>query len=500
VIRVKLGVDENKWKSISKMDAERIVKKNIFSEINSSNWVIEDNEHPLMTMQRFGKWLTQMGNSAIGDGVGLMFGNQSVSSAVQTVLFIFAIPMIIVGGILEYVLPMLPFVFWIGIISSWAILSLSTIIFSPIWAVLHMNPNGEDLVGYGGQGYKVVLLMMIRPIVNIMGLIASFVLIEFLGRFINKIFYPIIISIQSSDKIFIMLTGLIFVAIIYAISMYVLIRNLFVMNKEMPSNLLTWFNSSNMTQISSSTNQNNNTQASQPISTIQNMVQNISSKFFDGGKNTMNTSDMKSHRSDNIVKGNMKEEKKKAEIENELGEGSYSLVKYASNGGTNKMGELSAHKAVRGKVNGLGGKGTTESLGFLKQLSDAIESEMKKMQGEQAGWQNLFEKVSKNTLNNEFGEQTGEVLSRVGGTGVDENGKTKQSFFSDEYNDGVITYYKKSVELQNEGLSLDEVKKLFEKANKKIMALYIKSSDSVKNGGKKTMAQFMKEELEKLEK
>ena len=52
---------------------------------------------------------------------------------------------------------------------------VEAIIAAPLWAVMHLHPSGDDMTGKGGNGYMLVLGLVVRPALIIFGLIAAIV-------------------------------------------------------------------------------------------------------------------------------------------------------------------------------------------------------------------------------------------------------------------------------------------------------------------------------------
>lgn len=95
--------------------------------------------------------------------------------------------MIGVGFTLSFVLPMMPFIMWMGVFLGWLIMAVEAVIISSMWAVYHLHPNGDDLTGKGANGYSLVLSLMLRPTFAVFGMIASINILYVLGTLINKV-------------------------------------------------------------------------------------------------------------------------------------------------------------------------------------------------------------------------------------------------------------------------------------------------------------------------
>lgn len=230
---------------------DKLMKKVFYAE----SFIMNDGEHPLMAMKRMGNWLTSLGAGAlttafgltigkgtlIGQIVGGVTGLSAASGFVTTFVMILVVPMLLTGLTLSYVLPMMPFFIWFGAAIGWVVLVVQAILAAPMWAVMHLSPHGDDLVGTGAQGYKLVLSLMLRPVLMIFGLMTSFVLLTVLGSVLTAVFFGVFALSQQDSGFIALLGGYLVAPILYSIALYVLMKKLFSMIHVIPDELLQWF-------------------------------------------------------------------------------------------------------------------------------------------------------------------------------------------------------------------------------------------------------------------
>lgn len=243
---------------------DTVINKLFGKAMLAEGMMIDDKEHPLIAMKRIGNWLLGIIASSgaavvaismlsagakasiIGKAVDL-FGGGVVSATGKVVDFIkdfwlkILLPILAVGIFLSYILPMMPYMLWLGATIGWLIMSIEAIIAAPMWAVMHLTANGDDMVGSGGQGYRLVLSLMLRPVLMIFGLIAAFVIINVLGQLVTQVFFGVFAVAQSDSGAFIKLVGLIVAPIMYAFAMYQVIIRSFHLIHMIPDELLKWF-------------------------------------------------------------------------------------------------------------------------------------------------------------------------------------------------------------------------------------------------------------------
>jgi conjugal transfer/type IV secretion protein DotA/TraY len=233
------------------------------------NYMLDPNEHPLMSLKRLGSFLLTTYAAIAGILVALGSTSSSLVGTIVTNLVTlgsvnvkeglliiiqliqpFMSIFLTVGLILSYVLPMMPFFLWFGATLGWIVMCIEAILAAPMWAVMHLSPHGDDLVGTGSQGYKLVLSLMLRPVLMIFGLIASFVIIQVVGQMLSEIFAGAFAAAQSDSFILVKFFGYIVVMpALYAWTMFVLIKKSFSMIHVIPEEMLKWFGGASSPQL-----------------------------------------------------------------------------------------------------------------------------------------------------------------------------------------------------------------------------------------------------------
>lgn len=208
------------------------------------NFIKEDTRHPIIIMSTIGNSILNSVMAAltivfIASTVTGFAG--SFSGPFISFFGSFAIPIsgfIGVAATLAYLLPNLPFLLWIGIIIGWTVMCVEAILAAPLWAVMHLHPNGDDLTGRGGNGYMLVLGLLLRPTLIIFGLIAAITLSGLFGQFINAVFLDVFLMNQgdSTAGFFLVLFG----TGLYAAMMMTVIKQTFNLMHIIPDQLLRW--------------------------------------------------------------------------------------------------------------------------------------------------------------------------------------------------------------------------------------------------------------------
>lgn len=205
----------------------------------------QQNQNPILMAKNLGENMTAaawagftagvilLGASGIGAGVAGAWA-EVLSGPLFAIFAILVVP----GATLSTYVPMIPYILWLGVIVGWLILVLEAIIAAPIWAIAHMAPDGDGVVGRGGQGYMLILSLVLRPPLMILGLVCSITLMNPLGYFINSTFLgSFAVSINPGPMA---LTQLIAGCIIYVVVMVSVIHRVFTLIHVIPDRILRW--------------------------------------------------------------------------------------------------------------------------------------------------------------------------------------------------------------------------------------------------------------------
>lgn len=93
-----------------------------------------------------------------------------------------------VGIVLSVYLPMVPFIVWFGGVINWLVVVGEAIIAAPLWAMTHMNGEGEGMGHRSGHGYIFLLNVMVRPFLMVIGFFLAGAGIIAGGSLLNKSF------------------------------------------------------------------------------------------------------------------------------------------------------------------------------------------------------------------------------------------------------------------------------------------------------------------------
>ncbi|MDP1521664.1 MAG: DotA/TraY family protein [Methylotenera sp.] len=167
-------------------------------------------------------------------------GTLGVLNTVMQFLFIPISALMVVGFTCAYLIPMIPFIIWLGCIGGWLIQCVIALLAAPLWAIMHLHPNGDDLTGRGGNGYTMLLGLLLRPALLIFGFIASIAMSAVLGEFINKIYFQVFAFSGQNVNGWMAFISLIAGTVIYAVIMFAFVNKTHAIMHIIPDELLKW--------------------------------------------------------------------------------------------------------------------------------------------------------------------------------------------------------------------------------------------------------------------
>jgi conjugal transfer/type IV secretion protein DotA/TraY len=160
--------------------------------------------HPLAQLASVGKGLVEAAirnlGFAFGTGVaGILapyFGPalQAASGLFTAVASIG----ILVGFILYYVIPFMPFLYFLFAVGGWVKGLFEAMVGVPLWALAHIRIDGQGLAGDAAlNGYFLIFEIFIRPILIIFGLLASILIFAAMVRVLNEIFSLVVSNLSG---------------------------------------------------------------------------------------------------------------------------------------------------------------------------------------------------------------------------------------------------------------------------------------------------------------
>jgi hypothetical protein len=110
--------------------------------------------------------------------------------AANSFLFTIAGISILIGFIMFYLVPFLPFLYFFFAVGGWIKGLFEAMVGLPLWALAHLRIDGQGLPGDAAiNGYFLILEIFLRPILIVFGLLASVTIFGAMIKVLNEIFY-----------------------------------------------------------------------------------------------------------------------------------------------------------------------------------------------------------------------------------------------------------------------------------------------------------------------
>jgi len=167
------------------------------------------NIHPLAQMSSLGRGLIEhsIRGFAVAAGIGVTSGlasllnKQNFAQALQgaTKFFLtFAGIGLLLGFVLFYVLPFVPFIYFFFAVMTWIKSIFEAMVGMPLWALAHLKIDGDGMPGdSAATGYFHILEIFLRPVCILIGFLGGIVIFSAMVKVLNSIFYLVISNLSG---------------------------------------------------------------------------------------------------------------------------------------------------------------------------------------------------------------------------------------------------------------------------------------------------------------
>lgn len=221
--------------------------------------------HPLAQLSVLGKGLMDasvrnIGSGLVGTSLVAIFGKavggdeQTLKALINMAVSVGKFTMII-SFILYYVLPFLPFIYFMFALSGWIKSIFEAVVAMPLWALAHISRmDGQGMPGpAANNGYFLLLEIFLRPILIVFGLVASLTIFAASVRVLNDVFDLVVSNVSgydmeaefkgigpSSIEYYRLPVDKFFFTMMYAIMVYMMATGFFKLIDQVPNNILRW--------------------------------------------------------------------------------------------------------------------------------------------------------------------------------------------------------------------------------------------------------------------
>ncbi len=114
---------------------------------------------------------------------------QGVAGGVARMLYMIAIPLVVLGIVMEYIVPMMAYMIWISAVIGWGLFAIEVIVCMPFTGFSMITVEGDEMFSQKqGYGMNTLLIAMFYPILMLFGLIIGTVAVSVFVALINNTF------------------------------------------------------------------------------------------------------------------------------------------------------------------------------------------------------------------------------------------------------------------------------------------------------------------------
>lgn len=176
----------------AKVDADSFTTK-VFGKLGNgvkewaANWALGGARNPILYAQNLGQnLLNAIGLSA---GVAVVLAMvPAIGTPVMPMFLSIAIPLAAMAIALASYVPLIPAILWLMAIISWVVLILEGLLGSVLWALIHLEPEGEGMGNRTQRGYLFLADLFFRPAFLVIAFAAANIILILLAGLTNGFF------------------------------------------------------------------------------------------------------------------------------------------------------------------------------------------------------------------------------------------------------------------------------------------------------------------------
>ncbi len=162
-------------------------------------------------------------------------------SVVATIVMLIATLFLLAGVILAFIVPMLPFTKFFFSILTWLASLFEAIVLVPFMALAFLTPKGEGFAGPNTRNaFFLIFQVFLRPILCVIGLVASMILFYVAAKFLNASFYEATSGVGIYEGSAMKFMQKLVYSIMYVALVYTAANTTFKMIEHLPKHALRW--------------------------------------------------------------------------------------------------------------------------------------------------------------------------------------------------------------------------------------------------------------------
>lgn len=192
-----------------------------------------DSGDPMVGLISMGSYLIGLGSAML---VASMFGVRIAVVMVPFFSIIFA-----AGATLSFVLPLMPFFYWILGVTGYFLLVVEAIVAVNLWALAHMRMDGDGISGAAGQkGWLMLLALLMTPVLMVFGFLIGMGIFRVSSDLISAGMFYAVSGISGGANLMVALVGILAFSIMIVTAYIFILERSFSLISEFPNRVMMW--------------------------------------------------------------------------------------------------------------------------------------------------------------------------------------------------------------------------------------------------------------------
>ncbi|WP_324810123.1 DotA/TraY family protein [Ralstonia pickettii] len=453
------------------------VIKKLFT--SAGTMTFNSNENAVLKIERIGGWSGAVAGAVYG-GVAVLsssIGNApGIGLFLNTTLKIFVPPIMMFAFFCLYIVPMLPFFIWFGMVMALIISYAETIIGSTLWA-LAMLFEGHEVIGQGSNGFKQLLSILFKPLLMVLGFALSVSLVQIAGSLLTAIFPDVWNLAQSDSGIITYVLGMFAMPFVYVAIMTYIIKTCFSIVHVLPDQVINWIGGLGVSMSG------HGKEASSAGAFAGGSAVGLGTKLLADSMDKGNETEKKSPVGSGLDKANTvfssNERQPNQDDIKSVVQAESNILDNLEQSNSGYSG-TKAKKALDSAFDVVGGRNSEEAQKFINQLNDSVERKP------YADFSKQVDSAMNKHLNDNFGSGSGRVISKAGNGYTTPEAKQTKGLFESAIS-----------KMNSAGIPSEAGKEKITKANSEALNRFENDSDSRNQGGSMGLNDYFVSEINK---
>ena len=184
--------------------------------------------------------LISMGGFLIALGAGLLLAS-AFGVRIAVVMVPFFSVLFAAGATLSFVLPLMPFFYWILGVTGYFLLVVEAIVAVNLWALAHMRMEGDGISGAAGnKGWLMLLALLMTPVLMVFAFLIGMGIFRISSDLISAGMFYAVSGISGGSNVLVALVGIIAFSIMIVSAYIFILERSFSLISEFPNRVMMW--------------------------------------------------------------------------------------------------------------------------------------------------------------------------------------------------------------------------------------------------------------------